>query len=261
MNKRNNIVVVGGGNEYVQLLRKLGNVQQIVGTPTKNHLVLLDDADLVVFTGGADVSPSFYGETAHTSTVSAPVRDEGESLLYHHAAKMCTPMVGICRGAQLITVLNNGKLIQDVKGHRVSHHMIAKSLKDGKDTRVFTTSTHHQMMSPFNLPSDEYVIVGKAEAKLSTHYKGNKGGKDYDHESPVVEPEIVLYPYTDCLAIQGHPEVTLANVTAFRELCLEYMQAMMDCAMPLDLLGYNIDLQDTNKFRNVIHHGNVLPNK
>lgn len=61
------------------------------------------------------------------------------------------------------------------------------------------------MLYPFNMPQDDYRIIAKASTNLSKTYLNG-----YDDEkslpSNFVEPEIVWYPKTNCLCIQGHPE-------------------------------------------------------
>jgi gamma-glutamyl-gamma-aminobutyrate hydrolase PuuD len=56
------------------------------------------EADLVVFTGGEDVTPSFYGDKKHSYTGNSPERDEREAQLFNRCVERNIPMVGICRG-------------------------------------------------------------------------------------------------------------------------------------------------------------------
>lgn len=70
-----------------------------------------ESVDLVVFLGGTDVDPEIYGETRGPYT-QAPdkTRDAVEVALYKRF--IGTSKVGICRGGQLLNVLNGGKMIQ-----------------------------------------------------------------------------------------------------------------------------------------------------
>jgi hypothetical protein len=70
------------------------------------------------------------------------------------------------------------------------------------------TSTHHQMMYPFNLPKEDYRLIGVSEKRRSRHYlTANKHiVSDLDKFIPY-EPEIVYYYKTKSLAIQPHPEL------------------------------------------------------
>jgi hypothetical protein len=62
------------------------------------------------------------------------------------------------------------------------------------------------MMYPFDMESSKYQIIGHSKYHLSDKYLN---GKDQNIELPsnFVEPEIVYYPETKSLCIQGHPEM------------------------------------------------------
>ncbi len=55
--------------------------------------------------GGADVDPSFYGQVAHPETRgTVPARDEVELALVRRAIERDMPVLGICRGMQVVNV-------------------------------------------------------------------------------------------------------------------------------------------------------------
>ena len=188
MNKK--VYVVGGANWYAQFIDDVTICRS------------MEEADIVLFTGGEDVNPAMYGATTHPRTYTNPFRDmfEESEFEYAKALENVKLFVGICRGSQLLCVLYGGKLIQDVTHHAIggSHSIV------GKDGDIYDiTSTHHQMQYPFNLEEDKYDILYWAEPKRSTIYEGNL----IDPSKVVCEPEIVLYKgHINGLAIQGHPE-------------------------------------------------------
>lgn len=77
----------------------------------------------LVLTGGTDVSPTSYGEQPlDPAWAGDAVRDTWEIALYHEALKQGRPILGICRGCQLINVAEGGTLWQDlvtIKGSEV----------------------------------------------------------------------------------------------------------------------------------------------
>jgi len=159
----------------------------------------IDNADVVLFTGGEDVNPALYGEKTHVTTYYNKSRDDAEMSEYQDAIDKQKFMVGVCRGAQLLTVLSGGLLIQDIFNHSIyEKHLIRFNDNDV----VAITSTHHQMMFPFNLPENEYTLIAWSNDILSL-FHCNGEGDDIEIEK---EPEIVYYNKTNCLCIQGHPE-------------------------------------------------------
>src|SRR5919112_964786 len=76
------------------------------------------DADVVrvldglVLSGGADVGPELYGAEPQPLTVTRPDRDSAELLLARAALATDLPILGVCRGMQLLTVAAGGTLHQ-----------------------------------------------------------------------------------------------------------------------------------------------------
>ncbi len=77
--------------------------------------------DGVVIAGGGDIDPAIYGAARHPRTeVTAPDRDAWELALAEAAIRMNVPMLGICRGMQVVNVACGGTLHQhvpDLVGH------------------------------------------------------------------------------------------------------------------------------------------------
>jgi len=75
----------------------------------------LKDIEGLMLTGGDDVAPSRYGETAHETVVEAePGRDEFEIALIKEARARKLPIFAICRGIQVLNVACGGTLVQDI---------------------------------------------------------------------------------------------------------------------------------------------------
>ena len=170
----------------------------------------LEKANIILFTGGADINPYFYGEKRLKGTnVSAPcdyadMRALKNSSIYQFK-------VGICRGGQFLNVAFGGKLYQHVTNHAIwgthaAHHM------DEKDPHVIqVTSTHHQMM----IPSEDATVVyaaNLAERKYTDEteeiYQPNERVKMFD------DAEVVLYEKSGVLCFQPHPEYEMVENVA-----------------------------------------------
>jgi putative glutamine amidotransferase len=89
-------------------------VDLVPGTKT------LPDLDGLLLPGGWDVDPSFYGERRDENLGETdPELDETELSLFHQARERGLPVLGICRGQQVINVAMGGSLVQHLEGHEV----------------------------------------------------------------------------------------------------------------------------------------------
>ena len=157
------------------------------------------DIDLVLFTGGEDVNPAQYGENLGKNTSINASRDRKEIVTFRKF-KGHSFILSICRGSQLLTVLSGGKLIQHVEGHCRDHSMV---LNNGLKYNI--TSSHHQMIYPFDLNEKDYELIGYSEYFQSNTYL-NGDNEEIELSNNFLEPEIVYYKKTNALCIQGHPE-------------------------------------------------------
>jgi carbamoylphosphate synthase small subunit len=162
-----------------------------------------------MFTGGADVSPALYGEDTLRGTIVSMERDREDVSTYERLSARKDKkrgFVGICRGGQLLNVLNGGRLWQHVEGHCRDHPVL--DIETGKVFRC--SSTHHQQ---FRLPAPEQAIPHKVLALAlerdgtNTRVKTNKftaSTTDTAHDGQ--DLEAVYYPNTNSLCFQPHPE-------------------------------------------------------
>lgn len=155
-------------------------------------------ADLVQFTGGSDVTPSFYGQGVHPCTQYNTERDRHEARVYRYCRDNGIPMAGICRGAQFLNVMSGGSLKQHVDGHANGSQHIMIDVSSGEMFSV--TSTHHQMM----IPGEEAEIL--AVASESTFYEVYDDGVIRYPSDRGDDLEAVWYNRTQCLCYQPHPE-------------------------------------------------------
>jgi len=97
--------------------------------------------DGLILAGGADIDPASYEQEAHPETVGTVLaRDSFEIALTHAAIESEVPVLGICRGMQLINVACGGTLVQhvpDLVGHE-EHRRVVGSF-DGADHDVVLT--------------------------------------------------------------------------------------------------------------------------
>lgn len=174
-------------------------------------------ADLVVFTGGSDVHPSFYGEEPIPECYTNKRRDEIEKQIYDECVKLKKPMFGICRGLQFLHAMNGGKLYQDTNNHAGGRHGMIDL--DTNELVPDVSSIHHQMCI-YN--PDIMSLIGVAPYARSKYYKTANGSLRGDENKllkykseaveimipgSVFEVEAAAYPQTLCFGVQGHPEI------------------------------------------------------
>lgn len=165
----------------------------------------INDAELVIFTGGVDINPEMYNESKNYRTNSPNhERDYTDLTNFSIASSKGIPMIGICRGAQFLCVMAGGTLIQDVNGHYNDHKMITE------DNEFVVTSSHHQMMNLVNMSPHLYDLLGYS-LSLSKHYSnGDNKNIPLDqldtNDGMVIEPEAVYFKNINALAVQYHPE-------------------------------------------------------
>lgn len=92
------------------------------GRPQACYLPKPDlEFDGLILAGGGDIEPALYGQKNHGSTDIDPDRDRAELELLEAFARAGKPVLGICRGHQLVNVWAGGDLIQDLGERNVIH--------------------------------------------------------------------------------------------------------------------------------------------
>lgn len=160
----------------------------------------IDGLDLLVFWGGGDINPSFYGERNVHSHQPIHHRDSVEEEVMDAALRAGIPILGVCRGAQLACAKLGGKLYQHVDNHIGTHNMaIAEPYRrfSGDMSSIPTSSLHHQMM----IPTTDMEVIAKAPGR------SQKRCTQDDTEVGVHDdPEIIVHRDSKVLMVQGHPE-------------------------------------------------------
>src|SRR6056297_74027 len=95
---------------------------------------LLNIADGIVLTGGEDINPLMYSDTVNIKLcgVIDNERDTLEKRLYDFASSNKIPLLGVCRGMQMINVLNGGTLYGDLPTQldgNIKHRKVSGNIK------------------------------------------------------------------------------------------------------------------------------------
>lgn len=193
---------------YVRAIEKAGGVAVVLPPQLDAAGVLLQTLDGLLLSGGPDVEPQRYGDSAvHPATYGIdPERDEFEVDLFDAALRQGVPVFGICRGIQVINVALGGTLIQDVAsahpgGAKVGHRQHERGLEN--------SAAGHAVFAaePALLP-----IFGKGELGVNSfHHQAIRdlapGLVPVAYSPDRLIEAVVLPGETTIFAVQWHPEL------------------------------------------------------
>ncbi len=148
---------------YVESVNRAGGRAVLVPTDDPGADIV-NRLDGLVIAGGSDLDPARYGEAPHPATAWSAERDEAEFTLLRAALDRNLPVLGICRGMQLIAVAAGGRLLQhlpDVLGHE-GHRPAQAGLEP-------TYGVHSVRLAP---GSRLHGILGDEVLVNSMHHQG-----------------------------------------------------------------------------------------
>ena len=125
---------------YVDCVVAAGGIPVLLPPVSDAYDRLVSTVDGLVLTGGADVEPARYGQEPHPATYTRPNRDAFEFGLFAAARTAGKPVLGVCRGLQVMSVALGGTLTQHLPeakestGHQPAPATFGTStisLKDG----------------------------------------------------------------------------------------------------------------------------------
>ena len=195
--------------DYQDAVLRAGAVPMIL--PLTGDQQVLDDAlahmDGVLFTGGADLQPSLYGEeaTALCGETDA-LRDEEEKYLMLKCLREDVPFLAVCRGFEMMLACLGGTLYQDIAAQRPGS--VLHPCYDRPADKVHGVSLKEGTLLK--------EIVGEAEIGVnSRHHQGAREVPENVVISAVAEDglpegiELTTHPFA--VGVQWHPETLSAR--------------------------------------------------
>lgn len=170
-NRENDVII----SQYVQSVADSGAVPMLIPSIEKPEIIdtLLDLADGVLLIGGRDYDPADYGEIPHPETVMNRLRPHFDITFGKAVLARQMPVLGICGGCQLLSIVSGGKLIQHLDNaseHRfgVTHNafitrngFFSKALGKSVGDEITVNSFHHQAISPA-APGNGFHVAARA---------------------------------------------------------------------------------------------------
>ncbi|MBM7664338.1 putative glutamine amidotransferase [Solibacillus kalamii] len=194
-------------NAYLTSIELAGGIPICIPNATEENVeAVLNLVDGLVLIGGADIDPLLFNEEPHRHIGSVVrKRDDSDLLLMNAAFKRQMPVLGICRGQQIMNVAFGGTIIQDIPSqvdNTILHKQPSKrgelahtvEVKTPKFKEIFTEES-------FRVNTFHHQSVGKLGEGLLVSAVAKDGIiEGIEHES---------HPY--CVAVQWHPEELAPN--------------------------------------------------
>ena len=201
--------------DYVDAVVRAGGVPLIIPFTTDEEVIIsqVQVIDGLILSGGHDVSPYNYGqEPSPLLGETFPERDTYEMFLLEEAKKRNLPILGICRGFQIINVAGGGTLDQDlslIPGNVLKHNQVSKP----------TLKTHKIQIEENSIISE---IFGKETMVNSFHHQAlDKVADDFKvvaRASDGIVEAIQHKTYKFLVGVQWHPEMLAVECDEAREL-------------------------------------------
>ncbi|WP_227471740.1 gamma-glutamyl-gamma-aminobutyrate hydrolase family protein [Paenarthrobacter sp. YJN-5] len=203
---------------YFQAVTRAGGIAALLPPQPASAAIadqILAGFDGLVVTGGSDVNPASYGQAPHPTTdVPALERDAWEFALVRSALASGLPLLGICRGAQILNAALGGTIHQhlpDLLGH--SRHQVGEA--------VFTTTSVHAIAGT----RIAQIIGNSHEAQCYHHQAVDELGQGLivsarDDEGVIEAIELDPKIFSDrwAVGVQWHPEQSPDDLRLFSNL-------------------------------------------
>jgi len=202
---------------YVKAVHETGG-RAVLITPDDPDTDVLESLDGIVFSGGGDVDPTYWGAERHPRTDIDPARDTSELMLMRAAIEADLPLLGVCRGMQVMAVASGGSLHQHLPDLVGSERHQATA---GTDPLAADASAYGRHDVVLKAGSQAAAVLGPRITVNSFHHQavddpGTFIPVGWCPDDRVVE--VIEDPgLTFALGVQWHPERT-ADLRVFAAL-------------------------------------------
>jgi putative glutamine amidotransferase len=194
----------------------------IVEQPKETIREIAERIDGLLLAGGDDVSPLLYGEEPHIGLGEvSPERDEQELALISEVVKLKKPILGICRGMQVLNVAFGGTLYQDLPREwngKIQHNQRAKRSHLSHRVHIEPGSRLHELLNgetPIGCNSFHHQAVKTVGRELVP--------VAWDEEGLIEAIEHPDYPFM--VAVQWHPENLWRTTPAYQGVFRGFVDA------------------------------------
>jgi putative glutamine amidotransferase len=176
---------------------------------------LLQRIDGLILSGGGDIDPALYGGLPHATIYDVNgARDQSEIRMAQYALKSHLPLLGICRGIQVMNVALGGTLIEhlpDIVGDHVQHKRHGQDVIDHTVTLLADSGIARILgQDTFNVPSCHHQAIRKLASPLKKTATSSDGIIEAveiaDDPSQEARPLRGSHPFF--IGVQWHPELS-----------------------------------------------------
>lgn len=205
---------------YVKWLEFFGIEFSILDYRDNDALKNFDKCSGLILTGGVDIYPELYNDWENKEDVGKfkPERDGFELKLLGSAVERNLPVLGICRGCQLINVYFRGSLVYDLESIRkVNHRKIANGIMRLHEVKLSHGSALFDMigMKEGTVTSSHHQAVDRPGEGLRVTAKAPDGViEGIEHENKKI------------IGVQWHPERFGNFESAFSKNLIENFVAL-----------------------------------
>lgn len=209
---------------YFDMITKAGGLPMLCGIVSQEDAAAFAEMfDGLLITGGGDVNPLLYHEHYDEPDDPFIIFDQNDILLYYAFVKAGKPVLGICRGLQVIGVAEGAKLIRDLPtagydNHNQKHFEPPLGMHDFAHDDAFMPDTrlHHIFGDAYPVNSFHHQALQSVPNGFTLAALSQK-----DHVIEAMEKENVL-------AVQWHPERLMADEKHF-QLAKQFIDDCLLC--------------------------------
>ena len=179
-------------------------IREFYTIPTDSMNYFLNKCAGIIMTGGEDVNPELYGKPGYKDLCELPdnFRDSIEKVMILYAMNDKRPLLGICRGQQIINAVNGGTLIPDIPTNNPESTINHRSKRDSAHSIIVKDNSwlsNNQINEEFWVNSRHHQCVDK----VAEGFKVSAVSADGIIESiEIIDNE----QHSFLICVQWHPE-------------------------------------------------------
>jgi len=214
-------------NRNVKAIQRAGGIPVLLPYFLQEEEIveITERIDGLYATGGGDIDPILFGEEPHPKLGTIiPERDQSECLLVQKMLELKKPILGVCRGSQILNIAAGGDMYQDI------YSQIDEELLQHDQKAPFDYGSHFVNVTEGSLL---HRLTGVRKLRVNSfHHQSNRdvpagfvvSGKANDGVVEAIES--MDHPFV--LGVQWHPEgMILANDHASTKIYQGFVEASM----------------------------------